>query len=97
MSSQGGLHLIKNFWMMQCASQAVTHHVLSESKLLSSTDENLWKPIALKEIFQFLPAKDVALNLAEAWFASSVRKVWLIMNFDIIKCKALLVIIFIKV
>lgn len=65
MSSQGGLHLIKNSWMMQCASQAVTHHVLCESKRLSSTDENLWKSIALKELFQFPPAKDVAQYLAE--------------------------------
>lgn len=79
--------------MMQCATQAVTHHVLSESKLLSSADGNLWKPIALKEDIQFPPAKDVALNLAEAWFTSSIRKVWLIMNFDIIRCKVLLVII----
>lgn len=75
MSSQGGLHLLKNSWMMQCAGQTVTHHVLPESKFLSSTDESLWKPIALKEVFQFPPAKDVALNLAEAWFTSSVRKV----------------------
>lgn len=82
---------------MQCATRAVTHHVLSKSKLLSSTDENLWKPIALKEVFQFPPAEDVALNLAEVWLTSSTRKVWLIMNFDIISCKALLVIIFIKV
>lgn len=60
---------------MQCASQAVTHHFLSESKLLSSTDENLWKSIALKEAFKFPPAKDVAPYLAEAWFTSSIRKV----------------------
>lgn len=61
---------------MQCAGQTVTHHVLPEFKFLSSADENLWKPIALKEVFQFPPAKDVALNLAEAWFTSSVRKVY---------------------
>lgn len=60
---------------MQCASQAVTHHVLSESKLPSSTDENLWKSIALKEAFKFPPAKDVAQYLAEAWFTFSIREV----------------------
>jgi len=33
---------------MQCATQAMTHHVLSESKLLSSADENHWKPLTVE-------------------------------------------------
>lgn len=40
---------------------------LSESKLLSSADENHWKIITVKEVFLFPPARDVALEKAMAF------------------------------